>query len=664
MKRWALGLIGMLLALSGASGAAQTPPPAAITAPAPSTAEEPALEPFVDGVVQTAMHTQRIAGVSVVVVRDGRVLLLKGYGVADAAGRRVDPERTLFRVASISKTFTWIALMQLVEQGKVDLEKPANDYLPAQLRIPDEGQTAPVLVRHLMTHSAGFEDLVAGHLFVPDPALAAPLINALEYHRPRRVRPPGAASVYSNYGTSLAGAIIQQVTGEPFEDHVEKTILTPLGLQSTTFREPYPMSLVQGRGLPSPMSPALAADLSEGFRWSGGAFVKQPFEHVVQFAPAGSVSTTAADMGRYMLALMAGGQGVLKPESVALFARKKPLLANAPGVNGVAWGMLQSHSPAGWRAWGHGGDTLRFHSELAIFPDLNLGVFVTTNTTSGGALRDFLPGAIADRIGGSNPAVTPTPAASADNNAALRRFAGAYIADRRSYSNAERAFCLVNCAINVRVAENGQLILSGGGGASRLAPLDAEDRSGGVIVHRFRNLDSGETAAFVERDGRIVRYISPGGVNRATRTSLFATADGFFTVALLGLIAALAALISGVSRLLAPTQPRARARLVGVLMPLTGAAWLAAVIGYGIYFKRASADEWVVMADWPGEFAFGAWAGAVAAALTALCVLAVSVAWSRANWSVWRRTRILTTLTALVALAAILYAWNMLGPRF
>lgn len=663
MKRWACGVIGAALALCAATAAAQTPVPAQ-TAPANPVVADPTLEPFVDGVVQAAMHTERIAGVSVVVVRDGQVVLLKGYGIASEAGRRVDPERTLFRIASISKTFTWIALMQLVEQGKVDLDKPANDYLPAQLRIPDDGQKSPVLVRHLMTHSAGFEDLLAGHLFIPDAALATPLVNALEHHRPRRVRPPGAASVYSNYGTALAGAIVQHVAGRPFEDHVEATILTPLGLQSTTFREPYPMALVQGRGLPSPMSPTLAADLSEGFRWSGGAFVKQPFEHVVQFAPAGSASTTAADMGRYLQALMAGGQGVLRPETVTRFAGRKALLANAPGVNGVAWGMLQSHSPAGWRAWGHGGDTLRFHSELAIYPDLKLGVFVTTNTASGGALRDLLPGAIADRIGGANPAVTEAPAPDAATRAMLRRFAGAYMVDRRAYSNAERAFCLVNCALSIRVAPEGQLILSGGGGASRLTFLDTVERGDAIAVHRFRNLDSGETAAFVERDGRIVRYISAGGVNRATRVSLLATPDGFYAIVLLGLIAALAALISGVSRLLAPTQPRAGARLVGALMPLTGAAWLAALVGYGIYFQRASADEWVVMADWPGEFAFGAWAGAAAAALTALSVLAVAIAWMRANWSIWRRTRIVTTLAALVALAVMLNAWNMLGPRF
>lgn len=659
MKRWVGNLLGAALVLAGvhASALAQTPEP---TVAVQTSAD---LEAFVDGVVQSAMHAERIAGVGVVVVRDGHVALLKGYGVADENGRRVDPERTLFRIASISKTFTWIAVMQLVEAGKIDLEKPANDYLPAPLRIPDEGYAQPVLVRHLMTHSAGFEDIVAGHLFIPDPALGLPLIDALVRHRPHRVRPPGVASVYSNYGTALAGAIVQNVAGQPFGDRVETQILTPLGLQSTTFREPYPPALVQGRGLPSPMSPALAADVSEGFRWSGGAFVKQPFEYVVQFAPAGAGSTTPADMGRYLEALMSGGQGVLRPETVALFGREKPLFANAPGVNGVAFGMLQSHSPGGWRAWGHGGDTLRFHSELAIYPDLRLGVFVTTNTTTGGTLRDFLPGAIADRVGGLATAAARAPAARKTSPEALHRFTGAYVVDRRAYTNAERAFCLINCTVSISVAGNGELILENGAGGARLTPLDAVEQNG-VIVHRFRNTDSGETVAFVEQNGRITRYLSAGGVNRATRVSVFAAPDGFFAIVLLGLLASLAAVISGISRLLAPTQPRARARLVGVLMPATGAAWLIALTFYGLYFQRAAQDEWVVFADWPAQFAIGAWTGAIAAGLTALSALAVGFAWLKANWSVWRRTRIVATLMALIALAVMLNAWNMLGPRF
>jgi CubicO group peptidase (beta-lactamase class C family) len=648
-----------LAAGAGAPAVAQELAPAAVAAPAPAAD----LAAYVEGMVETAMKTERIAGVSVAVVRNGETLLLKGWGVADAKGRPVDPARTLFRIASISKTFTYIALMQQVEAGRVDLEKPANDYLPQALRIPDDGFAAPVRVRHLLTHTAGFEDLVAGHLFVADPAKALPLADALAQHRPKRVRPPGVAAVYSNYGVALIGAIVQQVSGLSFEDYVEQRVLAPFGLQNTTFREPYSPGLVQGRGLPSPMSPALAADLADGFRWQGGAHVRQPFEYTVQFAPAASASATAADMARYMTALLAGGAGVVSPRTAALFASPVPLFANAPGVNGVAYGMLQGHSEGGWRYWGHGGDTLRFHSELALFPDLGLGVFVTTNSVSGGALRDVLPGRIADRLAGANPAPRPSPVAL--SHAALRRFAGAYLVDRRAYSNAERPFCLVRCTLTVTApVAAGELVLASGGATSRLAPLGVRERGPGVRLHLFRNTESGETAAFEERDGRIVRYISAGGVNRATRVSAFAAPQGFFAVAGLGLVAALAALLSGLSRLLSAPQPHAAARAAGLLTPLAGAAWLVALGAFGVYFQRASADDWTVFADWPGAMRTGAIAAIVAAALTALAAIAAALAWRKADWSVWRRTRILATLGALAALGGMLHFWNMIGLRF
>jgi CubicO group peptidase (beta-lactamase class C family) len=670
MTRWAARILGALTAaLLPALACAQAPvaaptatleaPP--VPAPAAASADNRLLEAYVDGMVESAMRTQRIAGVGVGVVRGGEVLLLKGYGVADTRGRRVDPERTLFRIASISKTFTWIALMQQVEAGRIDLEKPVNNYLPAALHIPDDGYTQPVLVRHLITHSAGFEDIVAGHLFIEDPGEALPLVDALVRHRPHRVRPPGVAAVYSNYGVALAGAIVAQVTGQPFEDYVEQRVLAPLGLQNTTFREPYGPALAQARGLPSPMSPALAGDLSDGFSWRGGVFVRRPFEHVVQFAPAGSVSSTPADMTRYLTALLTGGAGVLRPETMALFAQEKPFFANAPGVNGVAFGMLQSRSDGGWRRWGHGGDTVRFHSDLAVFPDLDLGVFVTTNSENGGALRDLVADRIADRIAGPNPA--PAAPLAAPPLKDLSRFAGVYLVDRRGYTTIERAFCLVRCALEISVS-GGQLVLAGGGGAARLAPVDSIDRGKGLLIHRFRNPESGLTSAFEERDGRIVHYISASGVNRATKISRFLAPEGFFALLLVGILAALAALFSGLSRLFSAHQPGSTARLVGLLVPLAGLAWLITLGLYGAYFQQAAADDWVVFAHWPGSLRPGAYASIAAATLTGLAVLALVVAWGRSAWSVWRRTRLVATLCGLVALAIALNGWNLLGLRF
>lgn len=688
MIRWARRLAGAAAAaiVSVTSlAAAQTPPataapapaapsavvqesapailaPAASSLPLPEDASD--LEPYVDGFVRGAMRTHHIAGVGVAIVHKGVPVLNKGYGVADVRGRPVRADRTLFRLASISKTFTWIGLMQLAEAGRISLDAPANTYLPPALRIPDDGFSEPVRVRHLMTHTAGFEDKFAGQLFVEDPAAALSMVDALARHRPHRVRPPGVAAVYSNYGVALAGAIIQHVSGLAFEDYVEQRILTPLALQNTTFREPYAPGLVQGRGLPSPMTPALAADVADGFRWTSGAFIRQPFEHVVQFAPAGGASATTADMSRYMLALMGGGKGVLRPSTVAMFAQEKPLFANAPGVNGLAWGMMQSRTPRGWRAWGHEGDTLWFHSKLAIYPDLGLGVFVATNSEEGAKLRDVLADAIADHVGGPPPAPAATPPPTATTDAALRRFAGDYLADRRAFTSAERILCLAGCTISVSTAPDRRLVLQNGAESLRLAPFSSIQTAPGRRYHLFRDVESGETAAFLERDGRIVQYFGPSGVSRATRISAFAGPDGFFAMTAIGLLAAAAAFASGLARVFGAPQKSARARLAGLALPVAGLIWLIAGIALGAYLLAAAGDNWTVFRTWPGGVRDAVWLALAAAVATAGAAIAVALAWRTAQWSVWRRARILTTLAGLIVLGAAFHTWNLLSLQF
>jgi CubicO group peptidase (beta-lactamase class C family) len=138
------------------------------------------LESFVDGLVREPMTANNIAGATVSIVRDGRIVLKKGYGFADiATGRRVDPDATLFRIGSITKTFTWIAVMKALEAGRLTLDDPVNQHLPDELRIPDEGFTEPIRIRHLMTHSPGFEDRMFGHLFEIEATQVRPLATYL-----------------------------------------------------------------------------------------------------------------------------------------------------------------------------------------------------------------------------------------------------------------------------------------------------------------------------------------------------------------------------------------------------------------------------------------------------------------------------------------------------
>jgi CubicO group peptidase (beta-lactamase class C family) len=215
-------------------------PPAAIAgSPSPPARLDPNdVEAFVDGFMASYLEDKAIVGGVVAVVEHGRVVLAKGYGEADREGhRQVDPQRTLFRVGSISKLFVWIAVMQLVDRGQLDLDADVNTYLDS-VQIPATFEQ-PITLAHLMTHTAGFEDRVLG-LFARDAAAVRPLETLLAEEMPVRVRPPGVLASYSNHGTALAMLIVEQVSGVPWIEYLETRVLEPLRLGHTTFRQPVP----------------------------------------------------------------------------------------------------------------------------------------------------------------------------------------------------------------------------------------------------------------------------------------------------------------------------------------------------------------------------------------------------------------------------------------
>src|SRR5439155_18230111 len=153
------------------------------------------------------------------VVQDGQVVLKKGYGWADVDARRpADPDATLFRIGSITKTFTWLLAMDAVAERRMRLDGPINAYLPPPVRIPGEGFRQPVRLRDLVTHTPGFEELIFKQLFIRDPARLRPLDIYLASHRPARIWAPGTVSAYSNYGAALAGYAVGQVRGQTWQD--------------------------------------------------------------------------------------------------------------------------------------------------------------------------------------------------------------------------------------------------------------------------------------------------------------------------------------------------------------------------------------------------------------------------------------------------------------
>jgi CubicO group peptidase (beta-lactamase class C family) len=619
------------------------------------------LEAFVDATVQLAMDDKHIAGATVSVVQDGRVVLEKGYGFASfSPPRRVDPATTLFRIGSITKTFTWIEVMRAVEAGKVDLDAPINGYLPPELRIPDEGFKQPIRVRDLMTHSPGFEDRVFGVLFAERPADLLPLDEFLRRYRPRRVREPGELSSYSNYGAGLAGAIVEQVNGAKWQDLIERDVLKPLGLTHVTGREPYPAR----PDLPAPLTAELEADLSTPFRWNGGTYDARKFEYITQIAPAGAMSASARDMARYMLLLLGDGTfdgvTVFGPDAARAF--RTPLTKLPPEVGALDAGFFQSPLPGGFVGYGHNGATLSFFSNMTVVPKLRLGVFASTNTEGGGALSDPLPARVVERFYAA-PREPPAPPGKLDVAAARRIYAGEYLSTRRRYDGLE-GFVMRLQGPSVSVTPEGYLLVSGAGASpQRFVPTERPDE--------FRNANDAAAIGMLrfERDGDRARRIAVIPIAFERVTPLYSR-KMFFVLAALTLLSAAGIALGGFLRLAHKPAASAGQRLAGRVQLAAAWFWLASCAALAMFAARAS-DAVNIVYGWPGVAMLAASSAALAAsALTLASALFLAAVWrgaldgarAAAGWSTWRNLRYTLALVIFAAFAIMLGAWGALAP--
>ncbi|WP_432970659.1 serine hydrolase domain-containing protein [Dactylosporangium sp. CA-233914] len=331
---------------------------------APGTGHaEPAADyaAFLDETVPAQLAKYRIPGAAVVVVSGGQQVAVKGYGQADvSAGVPVVPDRTGFFIGSSAKMFTATAVMQLVEQGRLDLHADVNTYLDT-FKIPDTFPGRPITLAHLLTHTSGFEDKILG-VAVRDPADVGPLAEYVAKHRPERVRPPGELASYDNYGYTLAGYVVQVVSGQPFEQYVATHITQPLGMSGTTAAQPHPA--------------AIETTMAHGYRPDGDGQVPARGQYG-PLAPTGAgVVATATDMGRFLNAQLSAGAGLLNPASITQMQTRQ--FTHDPRLPGMAYGW-EEHPRNGQRILSKDGDVPGFHSNLAILPDKGIGVFVVCN---------------------------------------------------------------------------------------------------------------------------------------------------------------------------------------------------------------------------------------------------------------------------------------------
>lgn len=349
----------------------------ALAACAPSRAQ-PALpdgfEAALDSVVADEMASNHVPGAAVVVVRDGEVLFQRGYGVADVAtGRPVDPDRTLFRIGSITKALTGLAVTRLVDDGRLAWDTPAARFTDA---IENRsGSDAPVTVWNLLTHTGGFDQIGLDRrvreyeLSLADrKALRPGLGEWLEDGNLRRVTPPSRQFNYDTYGISLAGLVLARATGRSYAEAMREELFAPLGMNDSY------VEVDEGR----------FGDLAVGYGWVDGAYVAQPYELYMSL-PASSIDATPADMGRLMQALTNGGANargrLFSAEATA--AVLAPQFRPHPDFVGATHGFQETPASPGpdGRVWAvdHGGTMLGYKSLLAFYPESNVAVFAVGN---------------------------------------------------------------------------------------------------------------------------------------------------------------------------------------------------------------------------------------------------------------------------------------------
>ncbi|MEN8159340.1 MAG: serine hydrolase domain-containing protein, partial [Myxococcota bacterium] len=367
------------------------------------------LETFLDGAVPALLSTHDVPGLVVSVVADGRKLLAKGYGWADLEARRpMDGERTIVRVASISKLVTATAAMQLVAAGKLELHRDVNEALEG-FGI-EEAYGTPVTLHHLLTHTAGFDDrfLHTGRrLGDPLPALG----DYLAARMPPRVMPPGRVISYSNHGLALVGHLVELASGQDFPTYVREHVFAPLGMHDSRFF------------LESPPNPALAVP----YRPGEGGHRPLGYDHTL-LGPAAELNTTAADMAKFMLAhLQQGEVRLLDPATERLMQERH--FGVHPKLPGWAYGFQESFEN-GVRAVGHGGSWRGFESTLLLFPEPGFGLFMSANASFDAAAfyRAFTRAFVEHYL----PAPPPEPLAPPPGFAErAERYAGVYLLNRR-----------------------------------------------------------------------------------------------------------------------------------------------------------------------------------------------------------------------------------------
>jgi CubicO group peptidase (beta-lactamase class C family) len=606
-------------------------PRAAVAAPAPGCTEvtPAAAEEFFNAAVPGQLARDKVPGTVVSVVTGGQTVFAKGYGFADLENQvRFDASESLVRIASITKLFTWTAVMQQVEAGRLDLNADVNRYLTA-FKIPDT-YPKPVTLRDLMSHTAGFEDRIIG-TGARSADDVEPLEDYLAQTIPARIRPPGEVSAYSNYGAALAGYIVARVSGEPYDRYVQTHLFDPLGMTRSTAAEPVPA--------------ALAADLARSYDSDATPPQLVPFQFD-RLGPDGSISSTAEDMAKFMTAHLRQGRAatgsILQPATTAQMHQRS--FSADPRLTGYAHGFKE-RLINGHRVLMHDGSWEGFLSGLILVPDCDLGLFLSTNGTSGTETVTALTDDFFNRF---TPPVTPTAVADgpAPTEPATAK-AGFYAPTRHNESSVERVLTLVTPRLTVA-----------GDGTVRFRGKEWKPLGDGL----YQEADGSERLSFRSGTGGQVYVVTDGPTYQ-----LLGPADslmvnlGLILIFLVIALTALAVPVAGLRRRFTRRTGTIRPRMWRWARALAAGAALVGLAVLVLVVLTLLGDT--------GDYLYGAPLSfrllltlplLVLAAAAASTVLTVA-GWRRSGAGIVVRIHQVAVLVGLATLAWLLIHWNLVG---
>lgn len=584
-----------------------------------------------DGLAAGFMATEQVPGAIAAVVA-GDEVILRGWGHVDLDARTpAGPDDVRFEIGSISKLFTWILVMMLAEEGRLDLQADVAGYLHETAVPGDE----PLTLAQLMSHRPGFEDSYA----IFDEEIAAlPRPQALAASAPAQVFPRGAVTSYSNWGVALAGQIVEDVAGMPYEDFLQTRILDPLGMAATTYSE----------ATRRPDQPPLA----RSYRVQGGVNHPAFRIDIGSFGPAGSIATTAADMAPFLRFLLGDGaldgERLLAPETMV--EMRKRLFDDRPEAADMAHGF-QSRRLFGTTALGHGGGLNEFLSNLVFIPEIGAGVFVSQNGGTGASLPFLAPDMILAHLAAQAGRAAPDPAPVPDARARAAEAAGRYLNNRRAFSGPAQILGALG-PFTVTARPDGALLAP--------APLlQAMVRYEPVAPDIWENALGDRLMLIRDADGAVVRLADGTGAHSYERVR------GLDDPVWLGAGFGLAALLS-LTTLMGLLWRRGlrggtRAGSVAAGVAVAGAAAFWAMVGASVAAALAAAQlgaEFLFDQPQPTVTATLLLADLVAV-LALVLALSLLVAWLAPGWSLGRRLHHSAFALALAGLAGLMFRWGL-----